>query len=55
MQKNIWRTVIEVALILFLIYSNLDEKICAFGQGAKSCLAWAVGESLLLPEVSSTL
>ena len=36
MQKNIWRAVIEVGLIIFLIYSNLlMGKFERFGDGVE--------------------
>jgi len=45
MQKSIWRAVIEVALIIFLIYSNLlMGKFVRSAMGAKRGLAWAIGD-----------
>jgi hypothetical protein len=47
MQKNIWRAVIEVALIIFLFYSNLlMGKFERSGMGSKRGLAWAIGDVL---------
>ena len=47
MQKNFWRAVIEVALIIFLIYSNLlMGKFVRSGMGSKRGLAWAIGDVL---------
>ena len=45
MQKSTWRAVIEVALIIFLIYSYLlMGKFVRSGMGAKRGLAWAIGD-----------
>ena len=47
MQKNIWRAVIEVALIIFLFYSNLlMGEFERSGIGSKRGLAWAIGDVL---------
>ncbi len=47
MQKNIWRGVMEMALIIFLVYSNLlMGKFERSGMGSKRGLAWAIGDVL---------
>jgi hypothetical protein len=46
-RKNIWRAVIEVALIIFLFYSNLlMGRFERSGMGREKGLAWAIGDVL---------
>jgi hypothetical protein len=47
MQKNIWRGLVEMALIIFLIYSNLlMGEFERSGMGSKKGLVWAIGDVL---------
>lgn len=47
MKKNVWRSVIEVVLIIFLFYCNLlMGELERSGMGRKRGIAWAVREVL---------
>jgi len=49
MNKNVWRSVIEVAFIIFLFYSNLlMGEFERSGMGQKKGLAWALRDVLTL-------
>ena len=43
MRKNVWRTAIEVAFIIFLFYSNLlMAEFERSGMGQKRGISWAI-------------
>jgi hypothetical protein len=45
MNKSVWRSVIEVGLIIFLFYSNLlMGEFERSGMGQKRGLAWAIAD-----------
>ena len=45
MMKGVWRAVIEVGLIVFLLYSNLlIGEYERSGMGQKRGIAWALGD-----------
>jgi hypothetical protein len=45
MKKNVWRAVIEVSFIIFLVYSNLlMGEFERSGMGQKRGVAWAIGD-----------
>lgn len=45
MNKNVWRSVIEVGFIIFLFYSNLlMGEFERSGMGQRKGLAWAIGD-----------
>ena len=45
MKRNVWRTVVEVAFIIFLFYSNLlMGEFERSGMGQKRGLAWAIND-----------
>ena len=47
MKRTVWRTVVEVAFIIFLFYSNLlMGEFERSGMGQKRGLAWAISDVL---------
>jgi Trk-type K+ transport system membrane component len=45
MKRTVWRTVVEVAFIIFLFYSNLlMGEFERSGMGQKRGLAWAIND-----------
>ena len=49
MKRNVWRTAVEVAFIIFLFYSNLlMGEFERSGMGQKRGLAWAINDVFTL-------